>query len=95
MVDAKQPFPVTNMSLSGRIGQFLLFVSLILLIIFFATDQARQPVYSFCCSGALILILAILLIWRGRTPPPETSARFGMLRRLRGDERDQEEEREE
>jgi uncharacterized membrane protein YqjE len=80
------------MSLSGRIGQFLLFVSLILLIIFFATDQARQPAYAYCCWGVLILILAVLLIWRARTPPPETSARFGLLRRLRGEERDEERE---
>jgi uncharacterized membrane protein YqjE len=83
------------MSLSGRIGQFLLFISLILLIIFFATDQARHPAYTYCCSGVLILILAVLLIWRGKTPPPETSARFGLLRRLRGEEQDQDEEREE
>ncbi|MEJ2707332.1 MAG: hypothetical protein P8074_06930 [Anaerolineales bacterium] len=83
------------MSLSGRIGQFLLFISLILLTIFFATDQARQPAYAYCCSGVLILILAVLLIWRGRTPPPETSARFGLLRRLSGEEQEQDEEREE
>jgi hypothetical protein len=67
------------MSLSGRIGQFLLFIALIILIVFFATDQAQEPVFSYFCWGMIFLFSGLFLIWRGRKPPPPSS-RFRILR---------------
>lgn len=75
------------MSLSGRIGQFLLFIALILLIIFFATDQAQEPAYSYCCWGMLLLFAGLALIWRQRKPPAP-STRFRIFR----DKKDEKEE---
>lgn len=69
--------------MSYRIGQFLLYVGLIVLIIFFASDYARQPQLGFLCSGVVLLYLAGVLIIRNRKPP-EPSQRFRLLRGRRG-----------
>ncbi len=72
--------------MSYRFGQFLLYVGLIVLIIFFASDYARQPHLGYLCSGVLLLYLAGILIVRNRKPP-EPSQRFRLLRGRRGKEK--------
>jgi membrane-bound metal-dependent hydrolase YbcI (DUF457 family) len=67
----------------SQIGQFFLFIGLIGLLIFFATDQVHNPAYGFCCGGFLSVLLGVLMIWRTRRPPP-TEGRFRILRWLRG-----------
>jgi 4-amino-4-deoxy-L-arabinose transferase-like glycosyltransferase len=66
----------------SKIGRFLLFIGLILLVVFFATDQAKNPSYAYFCIGAVVVILGGLLMVRGHQPPAE-SMRFRTLRRWR------------
>jgi sugar phosphate permease len=69
------------MSFSGRIGQLLFFIGLIILVIFFATNKIEDPVYSFFCVGTLLLIFGLVLLFRGRRPPSDTG-RFRSLRKM-------------
>jgi hypothetical protein len=70
------------MSFSGRIGQFLLFLSLIALFIFFVSDWNGTTQFRYFCLGMPGLLLGIFLIVRGRKPP-EPSGRFRILRQKR------------
>ncbi len=63
----------------AQIGQFLLVIGLILLVIFFGTDQANRPAYNYFCGGLVILALGIYLYWRDR-PPAKSSGRFRIFR---------------
>lgn len=68
--------------MAARIGQFFLFLGLIVLVVFFGTDQVRQPVYGLFCIGSVLFGFGILLIWRNRQPPPP-SERFRLFRKSR------------
>ncbi len=69
-----------------RLGSFLIFIGLILLVIFFAINQATHPNYAYFCVGIVILVLGGLLLVRGHKPPAE-SMRFRTLRRWREQQR--------
>ena len=77
----------------SKIGRFLLFISLILLVVFFAMDQAKHPNYWFFCIGVVVLLLGGLLMLRGQKPPPDESMRFRTLRRWREQQRQRKAER--
>jgi len=79
-------------SAKSKIGRFLLFIGLILLVVFFAMDQAKHPSYGYFCIGLVVAILGGILIVRGHQPPAE-SMRFRTLRRWREQLRQQKEER--
>ncbi len=66
----------------GRVGQFILFIGLILLVIFFTTDQAKHPQYELFFFGLIGVGCGVYLIWRDLKPPPE-SQRFRSLRKWR------------
>lgn len=76
----------------NKLGRFLFFIGLILLVIFFAVDQAKQPSYGYFCIGLVVLILGGILMLRGQQPPAE-SMRFRTLRRWREQQRQRKEER--
>ncbi len=76
----------------AKIGRFLILIGLILVVIFFAMDQAKHPSYGYFCGGIVALILGGLLIVRGHQPPAE-SMRFRTLRRWRDQQRQRKEER--
>jgi len=76
----------------SKIGRFLLFIGLILLVIFFAMDQAKHPSYGYFCIGIIVVILGGLLMIRGHKPPAE-SMRFRTLRRWREQQRQRKEEK--
>lgn len=80
------------MTLSGRIGQFILFISVLALIVFIATVMAEEPYFIFCFAGLLGFALGALLMARGRVPEPP-SGRFRVIRRGRDklDDRHEEE----
>jgi hypothetical protein len=64
----------------------LLFIGLILLVVFFAMDQAQNPSYGYFCTGVVIVLLGGLLMLRGQ-PPPAESMRFRTLRKWREQQR--------
>jgi sugar phosphate permease len=76
----------------SKIGRFLLFIGLILLVIFFAVDQAKNPSYGYLCAGVFVLILGALLMWHGQSPPAE-SMRFRTLRKWRQQQKQNKEEK--
>jgi Na+/phosphate symporter len=78
----------------GRVGQFFLFIGLLLLVIFFTTDQAKHPQYGFFFIGVIVLCLGIYLIWRD-LKPPEESQRFRAFRRWRERGKEKKKEKEE
>ena len=66
----------------SRLGVFFILVGLVLLVIFFTTDQSKTPGYGFFFAGIAALYLGGALFWRSRKPPAE-EPRFRTLRRIR------------
>jgi hypothetical protein len=62
-----------------QLGHFFLFIGVILLVIFFATNAANAPAYEFFCWGTPLVILGIYLLWRKR-PEQQPRSRFRLLR---------------
>ena len=67
--------------MTGRIGWFFVIVGSVLLLIFFASDLAKQTSYEFLCLGMLAVVFGISLWSKGR-PPAQPSGRFNALRKL-------------
>jgi len=63
-----------------QFGQFLILMGLIGLIVFIMTDQVRAPNYLFFCSGVLVILMGVYMMWLGRNPP-QPSERFRLLRK--------------
>lgn len=64
----------------GRVGQFFLFIGVILLIIFFSIDPEAPPLVSFFFWGIGLAGLGLYLIRRDwKKPPP--SERFRLFRK--------------
>ena len=76
----------------SKLGRFILFIGLILLVVFFAVDQAKHPAYGYFCGGIIGIILGGLLMVRGHQPPAE-SMRFRTLRRWREQQKQRKAER--
>ncbi len=70
----------------SKIGRFFLFIGLILLVVFFAINQAEHPQYGYFCFGVVFSLLGGMLLVRGQQPPAE-SMRFRTLRRWRDQQR--------
>ncbi len=70
----------------SKIGRFLFFIGLILLVVFFAMDQSKHPAYGYFCAGVIVVFLGGMLMLRGQQPPGE-SMRFRTLRRWREQQR--------
>jgi hypothetical protein len=70
----------------SKIGRFLFFIGLILLVVFFAMDQSKHPAYGYFCAGVIVVFLGGMLMLRGQQPPNE-SMRFRTLRRWREQQR--------
>jgi len=76
----------------SKLGRFFIFIGLILLVVFFAVDQAQHPAYGYFCGGAVGVVLGAMLMLRGRESPPE-SMRFRTLRRWREQQKQRKAER--
>ncbi len=75
----------------GRVGQFLLFVGVILLVVFFVSDQNTYFSPGFFFIGLLLSFLGVYTIWKD-WKPRNTANRFRSLRRFRKrDESDKDE----
>jgi hypothetical protein len=70
----------------SKVGRFLVFIGLILLVVFFAVDQSLHPSYGYFCVGVIVLLIGAVLMVRG-SPPPAESMRFRTLRRWREQQR--------
>ena len=76
----------------SKVGRFFFFIGVILLVVFFAMDQAKNPAYGYFCIGVIAVILGVTLMMRGFKPPDE-SARFRTLRRWREQQKERKAER--
>jgi hypothetical protein len=77
----------------SKIGKFLFFIGLILLVVFFAMDQSKHPAYGYFCVGAVTTFLGGLLMMRSQRPPAE-SMRFRTLRKWRNQMKERKENKE-
>jgi hypothetical protein len=64
----------------GRVGEFFLFVGLILLILFAGAGQAGATQLEFLCLSLITFALAFWLIWKDWKAPAPRS-RFGLSRK--------------
>jgi membrane-bound ClpP family serine protease len=76
----------------SKLGRFFLFIGLILLVVFFAMDQAKHPSFGYFCVGVVVVILGGVLMAKGHQPPAE-SMRFRTLRRWREQQKERQAER--
>ena len=70
------------MSLTNRIGCFFLLVGAVLLLMFLASDIAKQQNCSLLVIGILGVVAGFAL-WRHHRPIPTPSGRFATIRKLR------------
>jgi peptidoglycan/LPS O-acetylase OafA/YrhL len=77
----------------SKLGRFLFFIGLILLVIFFTIDQAAHPTYGYLCAGVVVVLLGAVLMLRGQAPPPDDSMRFRTLRRWREQQKERKADR--
>ena len=77
----------------GRLGSFFVFIGLVLLVIFFTTDQAQNPSYGFFFFGAFSLLGGGYLIWRDFKPSTPVE-RFRGLRAMQARSKEQKARRE-
>jgi hypothetical protein len=64
-----------------RLAQFFLLIGVVLLVLFFGTDQSQNPQFGLFFLAALITGLGAFLMFRAYKPPPP-SGRFQTLRRM-------------
>jgi hypothetical protein len=76
----------------SKLGRFFLFIGLILLVVFFAMEQAKHPSFGYFCVGVVVVILGGVLMAKGHQPPAE-SMRFRTLRRWREQQKERQAER--
>ncbi len=67
--------------MTGRIGWFFFIVGSVLLLIFFASDLAKQTSYQYLCLGMLAVVFGIIL-WNNGREPAKPSGRFNTLRKM-------------
>ena len=68
--------------ITGRVGVFIIFISLIVLLVFSLTAQADQPNLTALLVGIIGLILGGKIVW-GKRSSPEQDERFRSLRTSR------------
>jgi hypothetical protein len=68
--------------MSRQIGEFFLFIGVILLVIFFAGDQTENTAWGYFISGAALVALGGILMWRKPRADLESS-RFRGYRKMR------------
>lgn len=70
------------MTLKARVGVFFISMSLIVLLVYFASVQAEQSNIKLFIVGFIGLVLGGIIVWRNRIPPPPVE-RFRGLRSSR------------
>jgi hypothetical protein len=65
----------------GRLGQFFLFIGLILLILFAGSSQTQGTQVGYFCLSMLVFAVAFFLIFKD-WKPPSAGSRFSSLRKI-------------
>jgi hypothetical protein len=78
-------------SIKFQIGEFFLVIGVILLAVFFVTDQSQNPQFILFFGGLLSAAAGISLMVRNREPFTGESARFRRVRRYRQKQRERQE----
>ncbi len=73
----------------SRLGIFLFLVGAAILVLFFASDVAREPNIGYLFWGIVFIFLSVLALRRSR-PDPEESRRFRTYRKLTSRKKKQE-----
>ena len=74
-----------------QIGQFFLVIGVIMLAVFFVTDQGKDPQFLLFFGGLLIVAAGVSLMMRNRAPLTGESMRFRGVRRYRQKSRERRE----
>jgi len=77
-----------------KIGQFFMFIGLILLVIFFVAGPGRISAYGYLLGGLGLLLLGGIIQFRDRQPIDPNTARFRTVRKFRERKDKRKEERE-
>lgn len=64
----------------ARLGTFFILLGLFFMIMFIASDAARQPNFDYLLLG--LVGLGIGMVFRRRASPPPPSGRFGWYKKL-------------
>jgi hypothetical protein len=76
-----------------QIGEFFLVIGVIMLAVFFVTDQSQNPQFLLFFGGLLASAAGISLMVRNREPLTGESARFRRVRRYRQKSRERREKK--
>jgi hypothetical protein len=64
-----------------RLAQFFLIIGIVLLVVFFGTDQSQSPQFGLFFIGALITGVGAFLLAKSYKPPPP-STRFQGIKKI-------------
>jgi quinol-cytochrome oxidoreductase complex cytochrome b subunit len=67
--------------LGYRVGIFFIFVGLLTLIPFVASDQLKSPDYRYFFTAFFLLVIGGILLWRNRPQRPQSATRFRLFKR--------------
>jgi hypothetical protein len=63
------------------VGFFFMLLGAGLIMLFIYSDIARAPQAGLLVLGTLAFLLGMVLRWSNPAPPPQSSGRFGMLKK--------------
>jgi hypothetical protein len=66
----------------GRLGSFFLIIGIIVLIVFYGSQQGPDPLFELLLAGILLSALGFMISWRGRRRR-STAERFRMVRKFK------------
>lgn len=64
-----------------RLAQYFLIIGILLLVIFFGTDQSQNPQFGLFFIGSLVTFFGAFLLVKSYKPPPP-STRFRTIKKL-------------
>lgn len=67
----------------SKVGQFFIFIGLILLVIFFVSGQGRIPAFGYLLGGLGLVCLGGYLYFQDRPPVDPHTTRFRTVRKVR------------
>jgi len=75
----------------SQIGQYFLVIGVIMLAVFFVTDQSQNPQFLLFFGGLVVGGFGFFLMWGSRSSRTDESARFRSVRRYRQKSRERRE----